>query len=700
MSYAIGVDVGGTFTDAFASSDSGVVSSAKSPSTPPDFSRGVVGALTELARALGLTLDQLMADTSYVCHGTTSTLNALVTGDTAKIGFLTTKGHRDSIYIMNIEGRYAGLGPEQIQNFVRTNKPPVLLPKRRAKEITERVDYAGDVVVRLNEDEVRAAVKELLGDGVEAIAVSYLWSFRNPAHERRTREIIHELAPNLFVGLSSDICPKIREYSRAATTIMSTQVGPTLRKYLEPLTRDLTSAGLKGPLLVMQGSGGTVAAQDAPNHAITTIGSVLTGGVVGGLHLGARLGHRNVITTDVGGTTFLVGMIVDNNPVFTTTSFINQYTINAPMMRVQSIGSGGGAIAWVDPGGNLRVGPRSAGAAPGPACYGQGGEEPTVTDADLALGILNSKFFLGGKWPLKPELATRALREKIGKPLKLNDEEAAVAVFAVQNSQTADLVRRSVLEAGYDPRDFVIYAFGGAGPVHAWAYAKDIGVRELVVPLGPTAAAFSAYGLAASDIIISAELSDPANFPLDPRALNRNFENLEQDVLGRLKEQGVKFRAIETRRELDVRYTLQIAEVSTPVKNGKLNEADVSVIASDFEQKYETLYGKGTGYREAGLQAITYRVFGTGMLPLKPVLPEVPKANGRPLSSALKERRPVLMDPQVGWKETPIYDYRQLAAGHAFEGPAIVEAPTTTVVVAQGNQATLDELGNIVIRFS
>jgi N-methylhydantoinase A len=285
-------------------------------------------------------------------------------------------------------------------------------------------------------------------------------------------------------------------------------------------------------------------------------------------------------------------------------------------------------------------------------------------------------------------------------PLKLSDEEAAVAVFAVQNSQTADLMRRSVLEAGYDPRDFVVYAFGGAGPVHAWAYSKDVGVRELVVPLGPTASAFSAYGLAASDIIISAELSDPANFPFDPAAVNRNFENLEKDVLSRLKGQGVKFKSIETRRELDIRFTLQIAEVATAIKNGKLNEADMGVIAADFEKKYEMLYGKGTGYREAGLQAITYRVFGTGTLPLKPVLPEIPKANGTPAKDAIKERRPVLLDPQLGWQETPIYDYQKLAAGHAFDGPAIVETPTTTVVMALGNHATVDDLGNIVIKFS
>jgi N-methylhydantoinase A len=699
MAYAIGVDVGGTFTDAFASSDDGKVASGKSPSTPPHFAHGVINALRELASNLDLTLEHLLAETSYVCHGTTATLNALVTRDTPKVGLLTTKGHRDSIYIMNVEGRYAGLGPEQIQNFVRTNKPAPLIPKRYVKEITERIDYAGKVVVALSEDDVRRGVRELIEQGAEAIAVSYLWSFRNPAHEQRTREIIREMAPDMFVGLSCEISPRIREYSRSATTVMSTQVGPTLRDYLLPLNKELRELGLRGPLLIMQGSGGSVAAEDAPAHAITTVGSVLTGGVVGGLHLGQRLGHRNIVTTDVGGTTFLVGMIVDNEPVYTTTTWLNQFTINVPMMRVHSIGSGGGAIAWVDPGGNLRVGPRSAGAVPGPACYGQGGEDPTVSDADLALGILNPDFFLGGRRKLDIELARRALQRKIGEPLKLSDEEAAIAVFAVQNSQTADLLRRVVLEAGHDPRDFAVYAFGGAGPVHAWAYARDLGVRELIVPLGATAAAFSAYGLAAADIILSAELSDPANFPLNPAEVTRNFERLERDVRARLDSQGVKFKSVSLRRELDIRYTLQIAEVATPVQPGTIDEEGVAKIATDFEKRYESLYGKGTGYREAGLQAITYRVFGTGMLPFKPELPEIPKAGSTSADAALKAKRPMLLDPKIGWEDSRIYDYELLRAGNKFEGPAVVEAPTTTVVVGHNNVATVDALGNIVIRF-
>ncbi|QIN80000.1 hydantoinase/oxoprolinase family protein [Rubrobacter marinus] len=699
MTYVIGVDVGGTFTDAFAADDNGNIVSAKAPSTPADFSRGVLQAVTELANRLDRPVEQLFGETSYIAHGTTATLNALVTGNVSKVGFITTKGHRDSIYIMNLEGRYAGLGPEEVRDIIATRKPAPLIPKRRAKEVTERVDYKGSVMVALNEDEARQAVRELLDEGVEAIAVSLLWSFLNPAHERRIREIVHEMAPDLYVGLSSEISPRIREYARNATTIMSTQVGPTLRDYLKPLKSDLTQMGLQAPLLIMQGSGGTVSAEEAPGYAITTIGSVLTGGVVGATMLGERLGHKNIISTDVGGTTFLVGLVVDGEAVFTNTTTMNQYNLNVPMMQVNSIGSGGGAIAWLDEGGNLRVGPRSAGASPGPACYGAGGEEPTVTDADLVLGIINPDFFLGGKRLLDVELAKKALKEQIGDPLGLSAEEAAAAVFEIQNAQTADLVRKVVVETGYDPRDFAMYAFGGAGPVHCFAYGAELGVQEIVVPLGQTAAVFSAYGLAASDVVLSAELSDPANFPVGAENLNSNFEQLERDVRARLDAQGVKFADVTVQREIDIRYTMQIFEVPTPVKNGKLDEGDIAQIAADFEEKYATLFGKGTGFSEAGFQFITYRVFATGHLPFKPQLPEAPSANGYTAKGALKEHRRVLLDTRLGWRETPIYDYGKLAAGHVLEGPAVVEAPTTTVVISAGSTGSVDHLGNVVIRY-
>lgn len=698
MPHIIGIDVGGTFTDAFAADDSGHVYSAKVPSTPPEFANGVLSSIDALAETIGLEVGDLLADTAYICHGTTASLNALVTGDVAQVGFLTTHGHRDSIYIMNLEGRYAGLSPEEIQDITSTRKPKPLVPKRRVKEVVERIDYKGAVIVQLDEEATRAAIRELVDDGVEAIAVSLLWSFRNPAHERRVRELVHEVAPDMYVALSSEISPRIREYPRSATTVMSTQIGPTLRDYLNPLSAQLAERGLTGPLLVMQGSGGSVSAHEAPAYAITTIGSVLTGGVIGARTLGQQLGHKNIISTDVGGTTFLVGLVVDGEPVFDSTTTLNQYQITVPMMKVATIGSGGGAIAWLDEGGNLRVGPRSAGASPGPACYGQGGTEPTVSDANLVLGILNPDFFLGGEKKLDVELARNALRTAIGDPLGMTAEEAAAAVFEIQNSQTADLVRSVVVGAGHDPRDFVMYAFGGAGPVHCAAYGADLGVQEIVVPLGQTAATFSAYGLATSDVVLSAELSDPANFPVDASRVERNLGSLEEEVLRRLNEQRVDFQNVSTSREIDARYTMQIFEVSTPVQGGSLDDDAVLQVSHDFEARYANLFGEGSGFREAGVQFITYRVFGTGQLPFKPELPTLAAGAGNGPPQA-KEHRRAMLDLRAGWQEVAVYDYRALGRDDTIEGPAIVEAPTTTVVIPPNTSATVDQLGNLVIRY-
>jgi len=530
MAYVIGVDVGGTFTDAVLDDDAGTVLAAKSPSTPPDYSRGVLDVLELLAGQLGSSLPDMLADTHHIAHGTTSSLNALVTGNVPPVGFLTTKGHRDSIFIMNVEGRYLGRSPHELQNVLGQTKDHALLPKRHALEVTERVDRDGTVIVPLDEEQARAAIRSLLHDGIRAIAVSLLWSFRNPAHERRLRELVAEQDPAVFVALSSEISPRIREFSRNATTIMSTQIGPGLRDYLTALEDTLRDNRLAGPLLVMQSNGGAVTAREAPTAAISTIGSVLTGGVVGSVALGRQLGHRNIISTDVGGTTFLAGLIVDGEPVRDTTTVINHHPINVPTLRVDAIGSGGGAIAWLDAGGNLRIGPRSAQAVPGPACYGNGGSEPTNTDANLVLGILPERGLLGGRKPLSLELARQAIDTHIAKPLGLSVTEAAAAIYTVQNAQTGDLLRKTIVEAGHDPRDFVLYAFGGAGPAHCARYAAEVGVTEVVVPLGPVASAFSAFGLASSDIVLAAEVSDPVIVPFDPARAEQNFTDLEKLV--------------------------------------------------------------------------------------------------------------------------------------------------------------------------
>jgi N-methylhydantoinase A len=698
MAYVIGVDVGGTFTDAVLDDDAGTVLAAKSPSTPPDYSQGVLDVLGLLAEQLGKPLPEMLADTHHIAHGTTSSLNALVTGNVPPVGFLTTKGHRDSIFIMNVEGRYLGRSPHELQHVLGQTKDHGLLPKRHALEVTERIDRDGTVVVRLDEDATRATIRALLGDGVRAIAVSLLWSFRNPAHEQRIRELIAEEDPDVFVALSSEVSPRIREFARNATTIMSTQIGPGLRDYLTALEDSLRENRLSGPLLVMQSNGGAVAAREAPAAAISTVGSVLTGGVIGSVALGRQLGHRDIISTDVGGTTFLAGLVVDGEPVRDTTTVINHHPINVPTLRVDAIGSGGGAIAWLDAGGNLRIGPRSAQAVPGPACYGNGGTEPTNTDANLVLGILPERGLLGGRKPLSLEMAREAIDTHIAKPLGLTVEEAAAAIYTVQNAQTGDLLRKTVVEAGHDPRGFVLYAFGGAGPAHCAGYAAEVGCTEVVVPLGPVASAFSAFGLASSDIVLAAELSDPLNVPFDPQRAERNFAQLEQRVREGLDRQGLKFEKIEVYREIDMRYSMQLAEVTTPVVHGPLDTAAIEEAATGFEERYAALYGQDAGFREAGIQAITFRVRGVGVLPFSPKLPEVPAADSPDPSAARTGTRPVCLNAAAGYVDTAVYDYRELRSGHVLTGPAIIEVPTTTVVVPAGTTGTVDHLGNLLIR--
>ncbi|MFI5954012.1 hydantoinase/oxoprolinase family protein [Cryptosporangium sp. NPDC051539] len=697
MAYVIGVDVGGTFTDAVLDDDSGHLVAAKAPSTPPDYSQGVMDVLAVLAETLGEPIEQMLAKTHHIAHGTTSSLNALVTGNVPPVGFVTTQGHRDSIFIMNVEGRYLGSSPDQLQNVLGQTKGHALIPKRHAVEVVERLDRDGRVVVPLDENDVRTTVRTLLDQGIRSIAVSLLWSFKNPAHEQRVRELIHELDPDVFVALSSEVSPRIREFSRSSTTIMSAQIGPGLRSYLGTLEGRLHAQGLTGPLLVMQSNGGAIAAGEAPRTAISTVGSVLTGGVVGAVSLGQQLGHRNIISTDVGGTTFLVGLVVDGEPVRTSTTVINHHPINVPTLEVHAIGAGGGAIAWLDAGGNLRVGPRSAQSVPGPACYGTGGTEPTNTDANLVLGILPESGLLGGRKALDKRAAEEAIRTNIAEPLGLSVEQAAAAIYAIQNAQTGDLLRKTVVEAGHDPREFVLYAFGGAGPAYCASYAAEVGVREVVVPLGPVASAFSAYGLASSDIVLAREISDPGQMPVPAETAQRHFDELESALAADLERQGLQYNRVEYVRSIDLRYTSQLAEVSVTVPAGELGDTAMKQAATDFEHRYAELFGEGTGFGAAGIQAITFRVRATGILPFNPQLPKLADAGHPDPGAALHTTRRVCLDPRAGYTDTPVYDYRELRHGHVITGPAVIEVPTTTVVVPPGTSGTVDHLGNLTI---
>jgi N-methylhydantoinase A len=685
---SIGVDTGGTFTDLVLLRPDGSVETAKRPSTPGDFSAGVMDVVATAEDGDA----SLLAEAGYFYHGTTVATNAMITGSGAKIGFVTTAGHRDALPMMRIIGRSAGRSETELKQYSYTDKPRPIVPKPRIKEVFERIDHAGRVVVPLNEESARLAARELVAEGVQAIGVCFLWSFKNRAHEQRMREIILEEAPGLHVSISSDIVPAMREYERSATTAVNAYLAPLLTSYLEQLEGQLQDRGLSSPMLVMQSVGGAMRAADADERAVNTLASGPAGGVVAARHLGAQLGHANIICADVGGTSFDVGLIVDGEPIITSTTDVNQYTLLVPTIDIVSIGAGGGSIAWVDLG-RLRVGPGSAGADPGPACYGHGGVEPTVTDANVVLGYIDPDYFLGGTIKLNGDLAHKSVEDRIAEPLGMSVQDAAAGIIEIANHHMSDLIRKMTVERGYDPRDFVVYAFGGAGPLHGSAFARELGVREVIFPLGNIASAFSAFGLAVSDVTTVTQLSDLQLAPFDPDRVNRNVQQLEEEVKAKLAVDSLGAKDVDVQRIFALRYKGQVHEVDTPVGAGRLDESDLERVMDDFERRYETLYGRGSGFRQAGIELVTYRVMATARVQDAAIERHAEgDADPSPAQLGLEE----LYWHGSGTLQTDVYG-TELRPGMQFRGPAVVRLAATTGLVHPGEQAVLDGYGNIRI---
>ncbi len=680
----IGVDTGGTFTDLVLLRDDGSIEIAKRPSTPPDFAKGVIDVVEDVGP------QELVRATHLFYHGTTVATNAMITGSGAKIGFLTTAGHRDALPMMRIIGRSAGRSETELKQYAYTDKPSPIVPKTRIKEIAERVDHRGAVIVPLNEDSARRAVRELLAEGVEAIAICFLWSFKNPDHERRVREIALEEAPGLHVSISSEIVPAIGEYERSATTAINAYLAPLLTEYLKNLERELVERQLGGSLYVMQSMGGAMRADAAEARAVNTLVSGPAGGVIAARFLGSRLGHSNIICADVGGTSFDVGLIVDGEPPLTSTTDVNQYTLLVPTIDIVSIGAGGGSIAWVDLG-RLRVGPHSAGADPGPACYGRGGEHPTLTDADVVLGYIDPDYFLGGKIKLDRDLAEKAIRDKIAEPHGMSVPDAAAGVIEIANHHMSDLMRKMTIERGYDPRDFVVYAFGGAGPLHGAAFGRELGVREIIFPLGNIASAFSALGLAVSDLTAVSQTSDLALAPFDPERVNGLFERLEREAVESFVN-GAPPEEVSLQRILELRYKGQVHQVDTPVPAGRLGPAELEGVIADFERRYEKLYGRGSGFREAGVELVTYRVLAS--VRVQETAIKGVDEGGRDPAPARTGRQPVFWRELGEEAETDFYG-DGLRPGMEFAGPAVIRLEATTALVHPGQLARVDALGNI-----
>ncbi len=684
----IGVDTGGTFTDLVYLRDDGEIEVTKRPSTPPDFSKGVVDVVDAIDQDRGV-----LGSIDYFYHGTTVATNAMITGSGAKIGFITTAGHRDILPIMRIIGRSAGRSESELKQYSYSNKPTPIVPKSRIAEVFERVDYKGAVVVPLNEDSAREAVLMLKALDVEAIGVCFLWSFKNRSHERRMREIIEEEAPGMHVSISSDIAPAMREYERSATTAVNAHIAPLLTSYLGELQGSLSSRGMTAPLFVMQSMGGSMRAADSERRSVNTLASGPAGGVVASKFLGQMLGHPNIICADVGGTSFDVGLVVDGEPIITSTSTINQYTLLAPTIDIVSIGAGGGSIGWVDLD-RLRVGPQSAGADPGPACYGRGGTDPTVTDADVVLGYIDPDYFLGGNFKLDRTLAEKAIEEKVARPLNMSVRDAASGMIEIANHHMSDLMRKMTIERGYDPRDFVVYGFGGAGPVHGGAFGRELGVQETIFPLGNIASAFSALGLAVSDLTTVTQLSDLALAPFDPATFGKHFEVLEVEALENLNADGTRGGDVTLQRIVELRYKGQVHQVDTPVPQGKVTAKLLEDVLAEFETRYERLFGRGSGFREAGIELVTYRVVGATRVQNASIQKvEEGQADATSARTGVEKLYWRELGEEV---ETGIYG-GGLRPGMAFDGPAIIRFEATTALIHPGQRARMDGYGNVRI---
>ncbi len=707
LRYLIGVDIGGTFTDCVVIDSAGKTSLGKVSSTPPNFNEGFVGSLAETAACMGMKLEDLISQADGIYHGCTIGTNALVENRTARVGLLTTAGHRDSFFIMQGGARLIGLEPRQVAHVAGQSKQEPLVPKHLVEEIDERIGFDGNVVVELNEERCRESIQRLLDAGVEAFAVSCLWSIVNPEHEHAIARIIHEVAPDAFVSVSSEVVTRQGEYQRTVATVINALIGPVTSEYLRKLENELAGLGYKGKLYIMSCTGGLIDSGQARELPLLTIGSGPVAGLIGAGNLAyasgsseaANTSGANILTADMGGTTFDVGLIRHGQAMSRPTTRHGQYEYFVPTLDIRSVGSGGGSIVHFDTEtGSLRVGPQSAAAVPGPASYLRGGTEATVTDADLVLGYLNPKYFLGGRLELSAEAARNAL-VSAGAPLGFDTEQTAAAAARIVDNQMADAIRLASVQQGYDPREFTMYAYGGAGAVHGPAVAAQLGIRTVVIPLGDLASGWSAFGVTSSDALVVQEVSVVFEAPFDPEKMNLEWSKLEAVVAAKLKEQGIKNSDTTWQRTVDIRHSLQVNEVRVSAPPGKYDAATSSLLAQSFSSEYERLYGEGSGYADAGLTL-------TGMcVSARAKITDFQFGHADDDGETSQIEPKVQSHRQVIWYEhglkpvrTPVYDGKSVVVGSELNGPAIVEFVDTTLVLRHGQTASVDPLGNIVVK--
>lgn len=673
----IGVDVGGTFTDTVAIDEAGEVFFAKLPSTPEDQSIGVVNGLMRVLKDLHQTPDCVTA----VAHGTTVATNTLLERNGAVTALITTEGFRDVLYI----GRQSR---DQLYDLHALRTEP-LVPRYLRREAGERTLYTGEVLVQLDEDGLRETVRDLVSQGAQSVAVCFLHSYVNSENERRALQVIRETAPDLPVSVSSEILPEFREFERMNTTVMNAYVQPRMQKYISHLLKQIRSIGVDAPMTIMQSSGGMMTDAVAASRSVNTLLSGPAGGVLAAEFLAKITDYKNLITGDLGGTSFDVSVITNGKAGITNGGNVGGFDIKFPHIDITTIGAGGGSVAWLDAGGALRVGPRSAGAVPGPVCYSKGGTEPTVTDAHVVLGRVGSEL-LSGEMRLDVEGARTAIREKLAGPLNMTVEEVAEGILKVANANMVRAIRVMTVEKGIDPRKYAILPYGGAGSMHATELARVLEVPRVIVPVAP--GNFSAFGLLVAPLRYDQACSYHVHErEADPETMEDRFLALEAQAREAMRQDNVSEEEVTFERSVDLRYFGQAYELSIRIPDAKVDETVWNGMVAHFHETHESIYG----FRNEGspLELVNLRLAVIGKAAHENLYTE-----GLPAESELV---PIGMRPVYfmgKWIEAKIYSRDDCRAGHTFFGPAVVEEKGATTVIGPGDAVSVDKRMNLVIQ--
>jgi len=690
--YRAGIDIGGTFTDLVLLDDAtGERAVGKVLTTPEDPSEAVEKGLVELLEQEGVAASQL----ETIIHGTTLVTNALIERKGARTALLTTEGFRDAVAI-GTEHRY-----DMYDIFIE--KPDPLVPRSLRYGVRERVFDDGSVVLGLDEKQIRSISAELRDLEVQAVAVSFLHSFRNPAHEQRVAEILAEEAPEIMVSLSSEVAPEIREYERTSTTIANVYVRPLVERYLRVLEERLKRLEFEGSLYIMLSNGGTASVETVSNFPVRLLESGPAAGALAAAYYGQETGFADVLSFDMGGTTAKACLIEGGEPLTSSEYEVARIyrfkkgsglPVKTSVIEMIEIGAGGGSIARIGALNLPKVGPESAGAQPGPACYGRGGTEPTVTDADLILGYLDPDFFLGGKMRLDREAALRAIEEKIARPLGLDPIEAAWGIHQVVNENMANAARVHAIERGKDPRAYLLFAFGGAGPVHAYRVARALGVPGFIAPLG--AGATSAFGLLCAPLLFDFARSLYGRLDeLDWVQVNGALEDMEAEGRNLLRASGVADADIRVRRLCEMRYTGQGHEVTVELPDGNLGPDDTGRLTTLYRKEYRRLYNREGP--DVPLEALTWRL--EVVAPKPEIRLEGEEEASHTAEEAQKGTREIYLPEDADFREVPVYDRYRLEPGATFEGPAVVEERESTVILGPEGRTEIDAARNLIVRW-